>query len=388
MRGLSKIRLLAAAALALALAGGGVGSSGPVAETAHAAGGPGGSGTLTADAPVTVVASGLHEPRSLTWGPEGRLLVAEAGTPGGSCAGPDLDSLACFGLRGTVADVSSGTPERIVTGLPSNFNTGESVGPNGVKYLDGRLYVLAPGSPYGVPSWVPNRLERKLKRQYGALIDITHGRAVVKANPGEVNYRWMQENHPEYFERPGFDANVYDMTPKPGGGLYVIDSASNTLSSIDRRGHVEVLDFMPYTPAGTDAVPTCIDTGPDGALYMGQLTGYGNSGTAANVYRYDPDVGDWEVWQSGFSTITGCGFGTGGDFYVTEMATTGMPWTGDPEGDVIQIAEDGTRTTLAEGELLAPHGFLAGPDGSVYVANNSQMWPRGQATDGQVVKIG
>ncbi|MFW6691102.1 ScyD/ScyE family protein [Streptomyces sp. MAR4 CNX-425] len=386
MRRLNKSRLAGAAAAVLALTGAGVGAPGPAA--AEAAGDTGGAGTLTADSPVTVVANELHEPRSLTWGPGGRLLVAEAGTPGGACDGPDLDSLVCHGLRGSVADVTSGKPDRIVTGLPTHFNTGESVGPNGVKYLDGRLYVLSPGSPQGVPDWLSDNLERKLTREYGALLDITRGRSVVKSNPGRANYGWMRENHPEYFEGPGFDANVYDMTPKPGGGLYVIDSASNTLSSIDRRGNVEVLDFMPYTPAGTDAVPTCIDTGPDGALYIGQLTGYGNSATAANVYRYDPAVGDWEVWESGFSTITGCGFGVNGDFYVTEFATTGLPWTGDPKGDVVQIAKDGTRTRLAEGELLAPHGFLAGPDGSVYVANNSQMWPRGQATDGQVVKIG
>jgi sugar lactone lactonase YvrE len=142
-------------------------------------------------------------------------------------------------------------------------------------------------------------------------------------------------------------------------------------------------------------VPTCLDVGRDGAVYVGQLTGHGNSGgagaTAANVYRYAPRSGRLTVWQTGFSAITGCGFGANGDFYVTELDTTGFLPTGDPNGAVIQIAPDGRRTVLGQGKLFAPTGFLAGRDGSIYVANNTIWWPAGtigEWNEGEVVKIG
>jgi hypothetical protein len=373
---------LLATVAATALAGMG---AGPAVPEAGAATHP---DELTADAPVTVVASGLHEPRHLAWGPRGHLLVAEAGLPPDVCDSTDPNTRVCYGLTGSIADISSGRPVRIRTGLPANLNSGEIVGPNALTYVDGRLYVLAPNSPYGAPSWLPKSLRKALKRQYGALLDITGESASVVTNPGKVNYEWVQEHHPE-LATPDFDANLYAMTPKPGGGFYWVDAASNTLGSIDRSGRVRVLAFVPYTPAGTSSVPTCLDMGRDGAVYVGQLTGAGNSATAANVYRYEPWSGRLRVWQSGFSAITGCGFGANGDFYVTEFDTTGFPPAGEPLGVVIQISKrDGRRTVLGEGKLFAPHGFLAGPDGSVYVANKSIMWPPGQPTSGEVVKIG
>jgi hypothetical protein len=357
------------------------------------------TGGLTSSAPVTVVASGLNSPRNLTWGPGGRLLVTEVGsppfTPPSVCnfiSDEIVLDMRCFGLTGSIADISSGTPVRIRTGLTSNLNQQEMIGPNGLAYVDGKLYTLQAGSPQGLPDWLPrSHLRKTMKRHSGAILNVTGRSVSVVANPGEVNYEWVKE-HPDQSPNAFDSANPYSMTPRPGGGFYVVDAASNTLDSVDRRGKVRVLAHFPVTPAGSDAVPTCVDVGPDGAVYVGQLTGHGNSGTAANVYRYEPWSGSLKVWQSGLSAITGCGFGANGDFYVTELATTGFLPIGDPEGVVIQISKrDGRRTVLGEGKLFAPSGFLAGPDGSIYVTNNTIWWPAGTTgrwNEGQVVKIG
>jgi hypothetical protein len=391
MRCLKTSRMLFAVVAATALAGVGVGPSGLVAKAAT-------PGELTSSAPVTVVASGLNAPRSLTWGPDGHLLVAEMGapplTPPSVC---DSDSeeitfeLECFGFTGSISDISSGTPVRIVSGLLSSLNGANVIGPNDLKYVDGQLYTLQAGSPQGIPLWVPKGLRKTLKEQAGALLNVTGGSISVVANPGKVDYQWVQEHldlSPFLF---GY-ANPHALTPKPGGGFYLVDAASNTLDSVDQRGKVRVLAIFPPTPAGSDSVPTCLDMGPDGAVYIGEFTGFGNSGTAANVYRYEPWSGELTVWQSGFSAITGCGFGANGDFYVTEYSTTGFPPTSYPDGLVIQISkEDGTRTVLGAGQLFAPAGFLAGPDGSIYVANNTVLWPPGTTgrwNEGEVVKIG
>jgi hypothetical protein len=58
--------------------------------------------------------------------------------------------------------------------------------------------------------------------------------------------------------------------------------------------------------------------------------------------------------------------------YVTEFFTAGF---GTP-GDVIRIALNpdgsaGARTVMGVGALVAPNGFAAGPDGSIYVSNFS-----------------
>src|SRR5215469_4601628 len=146
-------------------------------------------GDLSASAPVTVVASGLNEPRSLVWGPHHHLLVSEAGTPDGVC---DPTGLSCYGVTGTIADVTSGTPVRIVTGLVSKLDEQEVVGPDGLVYVNGNLYTLETGSPEDVPSFLPAGLKATLTTQAGALINVTGGRLSVVADPGIVDYQWTQ----------------------------------------------------------------------------------------------------------------------------------------------------------------------------------------------------
>jgi sugar lactone lactonase YvrE len=383
----SRMRQTALAAVAAAaLASVGAGPSGPAA---NAATGPAG---LTSSAPVTVVASGLDNPRNLAWGPGGHLLVAEAGKVPALCQSTGSTAAYCYGLTGEIADISAGTAVPVVTGLASIISSEEEVlGPAGLAYVHGQLYTTVTQSPEVVPSGLPAGLTTELKRQYGALLSVRGGRVRVVANPGDVDYRWSQAHQSLGDSPTDFPAaNPYGLTPKPGGGFYLVDSGSSTLDSVDRWGKVHVLAFIPHTPAGTDAVPTCVAVGPDGAVYLGEITGFGNSATAANVYRYVPWTGGLTVWQSGFSAINGCGFGASGDFYVTELDTTGFPPAGNPDGAVIQISPDGTRTVLGAGKLFAPGGFLAGPDGSIYVSDHSLMWPpgTGSSTEGAVVKIG
>ena len=50
------------------------------------------------------------------------------------------------------------------------------------------------------------------------------------------------------------------------------------------------------------AVPTTVTRGPDGALYVGQLTGFPFPVGGANVYRIGPG-GQPQVFASGFTNI-------------------------------------------------------------------------------------
>lgn len=111
--------------------------------------------------------------------------------------------------------------------------------------------------------------------------------------------------------------------------------------------------------------------------------------TPSKVYRFDPDASaalqfltESDVWASGFFPITGCGFGADG-FYVTEFWTS---LTSPGGGDVVRVAvnADGTagaRTHFGAGMLKLPNGFAAGPDGAVYVSNEST------SRQGSVVRV-
>lgn len=60
-------------------------------------------------------------------------------------------------------------------------------------------------------------------------------------------------------------------------------------------------------------------------------------------------------------------------------------------GDVVRIAinQDGSagpRTRLGVGALHAPNGFACGPDGSIYVSNNSTSTGAGPVS-GEVVRV-
>jgi len=397
MRRLKTSRTLAAGvAAAAALVGLGAGPSGQAAVAVTQSPRP--TSHLTSDAPVTVVASGLNSPRSLAWGRNGHLLVSEMGATPQECQGTGF-ATKCYGLTGSVADISSGAPVRIAEQLPTAFNQEETVGPNGLAVgPNGHLYTLQTGAPQQVPPGLPADLSAVLSKQYGSVMDITGGQHKVIANPGAVNWQWTKD-HPDLNDNA---ANPYALTTKPGGGFYLVDAAANTLSSVDRKGHSKVLSWIPKTPAGPDSVPTCVAVGRDGGVYVGEITGHGSSATAASVYRYSPKSGRLKVWQSGFSAISGCGFGANGDFYVVQFDTTGFLPTGDPIGNVIQINHhNNARTVLADGKLFAPTGFAAGRDGSIYVASKTMMWPActdapactssnvyGAVGDGEVVKIG
>ena len=58
-------------------------------------------------------------------------------------------------------------------------------------------------------------------------------------------------------------------------------------------------------------------------------------------------------------------------------------WKGKPEGSLIKIATDGTRTTLLSGNgLESPAAFTIGPDNAFYVINRG-----GRPGQGQVIRI-
>jgi hypothetical protein len=169
---------------------------------------------------------------------------------------------------------------------------------------------------------------------------------------------------------------------KPGG-RYVADAGANDLLKVGGSGRggptstVTVFPdrlalappFLGLPPGATipmDPVPDTVAFGPDGALYVGELTGFPFPPGAAGVYRVVPGEAP-AVFADGFTNIIDIAFGPDGSLYVLEISANGL-LTGI-DGALIQVAPDGTRTTTASTGLVAPTSVVVAGDGTIYVSN-------------------
>ena len=345
----------------------------------------------TAAPTVTVVADGLNNPRGLAF-VDGHLWVAEAGSGGSEClptpGAPAVPT--CFGLTGSIDRIDGSSVKHVFTDIASSAasNGGQAVGADGISVSGDQIYTVTAESDFAVPTGLSPALSAALFDQLGHLsrgsIEEHDQSLSPVSNVGAFDYAWSNQ-HKSLVPAQFPDANPYGVFAD-GSHVFVADAASNTLDEVDsRNGSEKILAFVP-NPPHSDAVPTCVAEGPDGALYVGQLTGVGNGAGVANVYRWTAGTG-LTVWKTGFSAITGCGFGKDGSFYVTELDKVGFPPSGPPGGDVIKIAKNGTRTTLGTGQLFFPNGFAAGDDGAIYVSNWSVAPGSGPGPHGQVVRI-
>ena len=96
------------------------------------------------------------------------------------------------------------------------------------------------------------------------------------------------------------DSNPFGFALAPGGGFLVADAGANDFLNSTAGGVISTLGVLPakpnplpFGPPVYQSVPTSIAVGPDGAYYIGQLTGFPFPPGAANIFRFDPDnVGD------------------------------------------------------------------------------------------------
>ncbi|MGE5357380.1 MAG: ScyD/ScyE family protein [Bacteroidales bacterium] len=333
--------------------------------------------SVSAVGTYTVVAGGLANPRGLTFAPDGRLYVAQAGT--GDHTGVISE------IRG--AWTSSPSVRNVLTGLLSipGERPGEYTGVDGLSALgNGNIAaIMSESEAGGEPSPAGHLLQFNPGGQWRDL-----------ANVGTYNYAWSQAHQylaPNDFQ-PG-DSNPYGVLAVPGG-VYVADAGTNTLNFVKANGEISILAYFPNNVIA-DATPTCIAKGPDNALYVGTLAFVDSivRGPQAVVYRVDPaDANPDDLntiltvakpWATGLFPITGCGFGPDGNFYATQfftqwpVATSGLPFR---QGDVVKIpfATPTVHTSLTGGSLLVPGGLAVGPDGAVYVANKSAFVPAGE----------
>lgn len=162
------------------------------------------------------------------------------------------------------------------------------------------------------------------------------------------------------------------------------DAGGNSLLNIAADGTISVITFFPGRDIGggfpSDAVPTGLAVGPDGAYYVGELTGFPFTPGAAQIYRVLAN-GTTSVFATGFTQITDLAFGSDGSLYVLEFDANGLLVPSDA-GALIRIAPDGTRTTIFSSALVGATGLAIGTDGAFYVSNFGST-----AGTGEVLRI-
>ena len=326
-------------------------------------------------ASFTTVASGFDNPRGLAFGEEGRLFVAEAGKGGPKCVpgGPGGGAL-CPGLTSAISVITEGgAHHRVVSGLASISDRGGffATGADGLSRNDeGGLYTIMTSCPQQAQQLPPvfdASLLAALKAQLGQVVKVEgDGQTETTAGVGKFDWNWSL-SHKNLVPGQFPDCNPYGILAGEHD-QWVVDAATNTLDHVTSDGHVEIVTFFPNPPS-SDAVPTCLDRGPDGALYIGELTGGGNKPGASVVWRVDTrkEHPTPTVWASGLTAVTGCGFADG-KFYATEFSTRGLDNAIPGTGAVVQVPAHSKSPIVVADGLSFPNGFAAN-ESNLYVSN-------------------
>jgi len=197
------------------------------------------------------------------------------------------------------------------------------------------------------------------------------------------------------------DSDPYAFTPYRGG-FAVADAGANDLLWVSPKGTISVLAVFPtqtekLTKAlgkamgappimrsiSVQSVPTSVVVGPDGALYVGELTARPFQPGKARIWRLA-----WgekaSLYASGFTNIADLAF-VGKNLLVLGIADRGL-FDRRSTGALIRLTPTGKRTVLASAGLVYPTGLAVG-NGSIYIANYGVYPGKGPGPHGQVVSL-
>jgi len=332
---------------------------------------------------LTAVAQGLNNPRGVAVSENRTVYVAEAGSGGnGLCIPSDEGGDQCFGTSGAITKIANGTQSQLVTGLPSLADAAgmSALGPASVAtFGTGRISAVIQGA--GTP---------EANAQFGgdgALL----GHLITVDNQGQVTDvadlgAYEATNNPDGQQIDSDPYAVLDL----GNKWIVADAAANDLLQVTADGTISTLAVFPSQmvdappflnmPAGTqipaESVPTSVTIGPDGAYYVGELTGFPFPVGGARVWRVVPGQQP-AVYATGFTNIISVTFDANGNMLVLEIAKNGLlaAEAAGPDnmaaaaGALIRVLPDGTQHEVASAGLVMPGGVAVGPDGTIYVSN-------------------
>jgi hypothetical protein len=156
--------------------------------------------------------------------------------------------------------------------------------------------------------------------------------AKIPKNMGPANYTGIVDSHPYATEQT-------DTT------TYLADAAGNDILSISPTGVIKTVAVLPATKVKISAgaaeanglpnctvghsykfepVPTDVELGPDGNLYVSSLPGGpedGSTGPQGRVYKVNPNTGKVTQVAAGFVSTVDLAVADNGDIYVAQLFT-------------------------------------------------------------------
>ena len=340
------------------------------------------AGSLVAAAPnsstgdLEVVASGLISPRAFTWGADGTLYVAQAGTGGTTAAteeAPVSKIIGPFkgGPTASVVRIDAGCPVLVADGLPSVVSgTGEMLGAEAVAILGDHLYVSVDGGGpvHGNPD-APSGVYRVLED--GTTEVVADLSAWTRANPVAT---LPPDDDP--------DAAGFSMVADEAAGLlWVANPNSGEVLTVSPDGAVtRVADL-----SSPHLVPTGMVLDPEGGVYVGFLTPVPFPDGASKVIHVAADGTVEDVW-TGLTAVTSVAIGADGTLYATEMSTGNTekpPFMVPGSGRVVHQTGPDSAEPVAEG-LMMPIASAFGPDGALYIALPGSGANQGEGMIGRI----
>ena len=366
---------------------------------------------------MTVLASGLNQPKKLSIGPNGDVIVAESGDGATPSTCIDGTQVSCLDMSSAIASISPwGHVRTLVGDLPSvgspGSPVGEATGVAQARYVNGKLIAVFQNT--NIDATTGDQQYGPGGALLGDLVAFTgkhNSKTHVLAQLGPFE----AANNPDngegtavaIGEEAAIDSDPYAFVPWHGG-FAVADAAGNDLLFV-KNGKISVLAVFPTiseiappftlgpdqtepVPVDAQPVPDSLAVGPDGALYIGQLGGFPFGVGQQSVFRYSKHSG-LTTYATGFTAIGDVAFDHSGNLLVLEIDQIGLddPSPGLPTpGALIKVDRwSKHQTTLLTDGLEFPTGMAVGNHGEIYISNFGVLSATGgpDGLSGQVVKV-
>ena len=325
----------------------------------------------TTDATLTVIASGLKNPRGITAQSDGSLLVAESGEGLPGCA----VGARCVGNTGAIVKMSiTGSTSRPVTGLASTAvgvadpTTVSASGPADViRDTNGGGYDVL--SCFGGPGTTDLRNSLgDSARTLGTLFRTSDNKVLGDLVPLET------DQNPD-----GTDVNANPWRfVRSGSGFLATDAGGNDVVSLPGDGTATAQYVMPQNGTA-QSVPTGIIKAADGTVYISDMSG-GQVGTS-RIWKVSPGRQP-QVFVTGLTNITDIAFDQMGNLLALSYSSSPLSQAPTPGSlSAINLSTKKVTTIPTGSQLVQPNGLGVDIFGDVYVTNHTV------GTNGQLVRI-
>jgi glucose/arabinose dehydrogenase len=301
-----------------------------------------------------IIAANLRSPRQLIYDSDGTLYIAEAGLGGDSQLEVDPETIVSAGLTSRISAVTAaGDYSVVVPGLPSiQTRPGNSGfrGAQAIAMTDDAYWVGIGESPAGLFGLSLFRTVVEIDREtwrIGQMIDLASGATAIRQpDPDAIS------------------SDPVDLAVSDDGVLFIADAGCNCVWS-----WTPAVGLLPFATWDIDdnPVPTSLDFGPDGDLYVGFLSGFPFATEGSRIERWSPN-GELVETYEGLTLVTDVLVDDEGVIYAVEHAAGFGDRGFIPDSGRVVIVTPGSGITPVLEGLRTPYGLAQGPAGRLVVS--------------------